>query len=194
MNDPNLPAAAGASPHDLSTQALSAESPRWSHRLANGRTILVRAIAARDAALERTFIERLSPESRRFRFLCQMSTPGDDLIRRLTDIDYVHDVAFVALVHEDNEKKEIGVARYSVSPDGRSCECAVTVADDWRHLGVGTALLRHLVDVARERGMREMYSIDAAENHAMRDFAHSAGFTRNADPQDPTQVIYRLAL
>ena len=44
--------------------------------------------------LERAFIGSLSAQSRRFRFLGQIGCPSDEMIRGLTDIDYVHDVAF----------------------------------------------------------------------------------------------------
>ena len=193
MNDATPSAGASGSLWLPSTTPPS-DSPQWTHRLGNNRIVKVRAICAQDAELERRFIERLSPESRRFRFLGQMSSPSDALIRRLTDIDFVHEVAFVALVHEDNEKKEVGVGRYSAAPDGQSCECAITVAEEWRHIGLGTALLRHLIDVARARGIREMYSIDAADNHAMDELARSMGFVRSTDPQDPTLVAHRLLL
>lgn len=194
MNDVTSQAPQAASDHSLVTTPISAETPRWTHRLRDGTGVLIRALRKEDAALERTFIERLSPASRRFRFLGQIASPSDELIRSLTDIDYVHDVAFVALLHADNEKKEIGVARYGTSADGTRCECAVTVADEWQGRGLGTVLLEHLIDVARERGIREMYSIDAADNHAMRDLADAFGFTRTTDPDDPTLVTHRLRL
>lgn len=156
--------------------------------------MLVRALCKEDAALERAFIARMSPASRRFRFLGQIAAPSDELIRSLTEIDYVHDVAFVALLHADNEKKEIGVARYGTSVDGTNCECAVTVADEWQGRGLGTLLLEHLINVARQRGIREMYSIDTADNYAMRDLADAFGFSRSVDPDDSTLVIHRLRL
>jgi len=68
------------------------------------------------------------------------------------------------------------------------------VAEEWRHKGLGTALMRHLIDVARRRGIRTMISMDAAENLQMRELAAELGFVRKVDPQDPTQVIYRLTL
>jgi len=54
------------------------------------------------AQLERDFIRKLSPESRwmRMRFPGQIGDPSDSLVRRLTDLDYWHDMAFVALARE----------------------------------------------------------------------------------------------
>jgi GNAT superfamily N-acetyltransferase len=172
----------------------SRDAPHWTEKLADGTHVIIRPIRKEDAALERAFIRRLSPESRRLRFLGQMNEASDELVRALTDIDYRRDVAFVALVHRDGEKREIGVARYGTNKDGTVCECAVTVADEWRKRGLGVALMRHLIDVARARGIRSMFSIDEADNAGMRDLARFLGFRRARDPDDATQVIHTLAL
>lgn len=188
------PRAAGTRAKALVTTAPSRDDPRWTATLADGTRILIRPIHKEDAALERAFLKRLSPESRRLRFLGQMSEPSDELIHNLTDIDYRRDMAFVALVHREGEKREIGVARYSTSIDGNTCECAVTVSDDWRNRGLGTLLMRHLIDVARSRGVRSMMSIDEADNTGMRDLAKFFGFARKRDPDDPSLVIHTLKL
>lgn len=183
-----------AAPRALVPAAPSRDAPHWTETLADGTHVIIRPIRKEDAALERAFIRRLSPESRRLRFLGQINEASDELVRSLTDIDYRRDVAFVALVHRDGEKREIGVARYGTNEDGTVCECAVTVADEWRSRGLGVALMRHLIDVARLRGIRSMFSIDEADNAGMRDLAKFLGFKRARDPDDATQVIHTLAL
>jgi GNAT superfamily N-acetyltransferase len=174
--------------------APSRDAPHWTDTLSDGTHVLIRPIHKEDAALERAFIRRLSPESRRLRFLGQINEASDELVRALTDIDYRRDVAFVALVHRDGEKREIGVARYGTNKEGTVCECAVTVADEWRSRGLGVLLMRHLIEVARAHGVRSMFSIDEADNGAMRELAKFLGFRRARDPGDATQVIHTLAL
>ncbi len=166
----------------------------WTEKLRDGTHVLVRPIHKSDAAIERTFIERLSPESRHFRFLGYFKSPSDELVKRLTDIDYQRDMAFIALVHDTGEKKEVGVSRYSVAPDGTSCECAVAVADEWHGRGLGALLMRHLIEVARSRGIKKMRSMDSSDNLGMRDLAAYLGFKRQTDPEDARQVLYTLSL
>ena len=178
----------------LTPAEATADNPHWTETLSDGTHVLIRPIHAADASLEKKFIERLSPASRRYRFLGAIGEPSDELIRRLTRIDYRRDAAFVALVHRDGEKREIGVSRFSLSADGQSCECAVTVADDWQRKGLGVVLMRHLIEVARTRGIRSMVSYDAADNAQMRDLAAFLGFRRAADPDDPRQVVHTLSL
>ncbi|MGA9342658.1 MAG: GNAT family N-acetyltransferase [Rhodanobacteraceae bacterium] len=170
------------------------EAPHWTETLEDGTHIIIRPIHKEDAALDRGFIQSLSAESKRLRFLGQINEPSVELIRQLTDIDYQRDIGFVALIHRNGSKQEIGVARYGTSEDGSVCEFAVTVADEWHHRGVGMVLMKHQIDVAKGRGIRSMISLDAAGNVGMRDLAMSLGFRRRSDPQDPTQVIHSLDL
>ena len=168
--------------------------PRWTETLRDRSSVVIRPVRHEDAAAERAFIEALSPESRRYRFLGQVRHPSIETIERFTDLDYVHDLAFAAVVHDDARDKFVGIARYSTSADGTDCECAVTVLDDWQGKGLGSVLMKHLIEVARSRGIKHMWSLDSAENLAMADLAHFLGFSRRADPDDPTQVVHSLWL
>lgn len=174
--------------------SMGPDHPRWSETLRDGRHVLIRPITPQDHAAERDFIEGLSLEARRFRFLGQVKCPSEALIERLTDIDYVHEVAFVAVVADDSRERIVGVSRYSTDQAGTACECAVTVSDEWQHHGLGTLLMRHLIEVARARGIRRMYSIDSSENVHMTDLARFLGFRTRVDPEDRAQVIHELTL
>jgi GNAT superfamily N-acetyltransferase len=172
----------------------AAPALRWTETLSDGSHVIIRPIRKEDAALERAFIARLSPQSRRMRFLGTIKEPSEELIRSLTDIDYRRDMAFIALVHRDNQTLEIGVSRFSTSDDGSTCECAVTVSDEWHHRGLATLLMRHLIEVARARGIRSMVSYDSPENVEMRELATFLGFEHFSDTEDRSMVIHRLKL
>lgn len=174
--------------------ATSAAVAEWKEKLHDGTTVLIRPITALDAGIEREFIERLSPQSRRYRFLGEIASPGAGLLDRLTHPDLAHEAAFVALLADGAHKREIGVARFSADKDERSCECAVAVADEWQGKGLATLLMHHLIEIARQRGYKRMYSIDARDNANMRALAEFLGFQRQADADDPTQVVHSLSL
>jgi len=168
--------------------------PRWSETLHDHSHVLIRPIHPQDSAAERAFIESLSLEARRYRFLGSMGRPSDRLIEQLTDIDYRHEMAFVAVVQEDAHEKIVGVSRYSTDQEGHNCECAVTVADAWQNKGLGTLLMKHLIEVARGNGIQRMYSIDSVENVEMTDLAKHLGFHTRRDPEDVRQVLHELDL
>jgi len=112
--------------------------------------VLVRPVRHPDAAAERTFIEALSPQTSRFCFLGQVRHPSSAMIEKFTDLDYVHDVAFAAVVHDVGKDRFVGVSRYNTTPDGTDCECAVTALDDWQNKGLGVMLMTHLIEVVQE--------------------------------------------
>jgi GNAT superfamily N-acetyltransferase len=170
------------------------DGSHWIESLADGTRVLIRPLREEDREREEDFIQRLSPDSRRFRFLGGFKQASPQLIDQLMDVDYDQRMAFVALAHDNGKLREVGVSRYSATTEKDQCECAVTVADDWRKRGLGVLLMRHLIDLARRNGYKHMVSFDAADNEAMHDLAGYLGFRRRLDPDDSTQVVHTLDL
>lgn len=166
----------------------------WIQPLKDGGHVLIRPLRAEDREREKAFIMRLSPESRHFRFLCQIKEPGEAMLDQLMTVDQRQHMAYVALAHVDGELQEVGISRYAACAEPGECECAVTVDDKWQHHGLGSLLLGHLIDKARANGYTTMYSIDSAANTAMHQLAHDLGFSTSRDPDDTSQVIHRLSL
>jgi len=162
--------------------------------LQDGTRVLVRPLHPEDHEFERTFIKHLSPRSRRLRFLGDFKEPSPALLDQLMNVDYVHEMAYVALIHENGRLREVGVSRYATSADGRQCECAVTVANGWRQRGLTPLLMRHLIDVARKHGLTGMFTVEDPANDGIRELAGHLGFQCAAEPCDPQLVRYTLSL
>ena len=162
--------------------------------LRDGTRVVIRPIHESDVELERSFIEAMSPASRRFRFLDTMRWPTEALLRQMTTIDNATDAAYVATIVVEGKEREIGVARFSALPDGHDCEFAVAVADEWQMKGLGTLLMQRLIEVARARGISKMHSSDSSDNSSMRKFAQHLHFTHERDPEDATHVLYSVDL
>jgi predicted GNAT family N-acyltransferase len=64
----------------------------------------------------------------------------------------------------------------------------VAVLPAWRGCGVGAELLRHLVDEARGRGLREV--VLNAQTHAM-GFYGRLGFVPSGEPFDEAGIPHR---
>ena len=164
------------------------------HTRIAGEKVTVRSIRMDDLEMERDFIRRLSPAAKHFRFLGGVSELPIKELRRLCDVDGKNSMAFVATVLRNGREAEIGVARYSPADKSTTREMAVTVSDEWQHLGLGTTLVKHLIDHAKLNGVTQLYSIDLADNDAMGALAKDLGMASKRDPDDPHQVIYSLAL
>ena len=178
---------------DIGTGARPTEGA-WVEELHDGTQVTIRALHAHDVELERRFIETLSPESRRYRFLETMTSPSEALLAQLTTLDPLTDVAFLALLGTGSDQREIGVARLSAAPGAPDCEFAVTVTDDWQRKGLGTALMGHLINVARARGLHAMHSSDSSDNDSMRQFAAHLHFQKSQDPDDARLLLYSVKL
>lgn len=164
----------------------------WIEHLQDGTRLRIRPIARRDAELELEFLAHLSPEFRNARFLGLVHDPSPEVARKLTDIDPTNTVAFIALVSHGGKDRQVGAAQFHAAGD--SCDASLTVGGEWRRRGVGSALMRHLIDAARARGIRHMRAYAPVPSGGSDSLASSIGFRRRVDPDDPVAIIYDLPL
>lgn len=136
--------------------------------LDDGRPVLVRAIQPEDKMALRNGFERLSFESVYARFFQRKRELSAQELKDLTEIDFVKKVVIgVGLLPEDN-LIPIGVGRYVVDEaDPTSAEFALTVVDDFQGLGVGSLLLKHLTQIARDSGIEHLHATMLATNEKM---------------------------
>lgn len=160
----------------------------------NGPAITIRPIRLTDADMEAEFVRRLSPRTKHYRFLCGLKELTPKMLKSFCDVDYHHSMAFVATVSQDGVETEIGVSRYAPNANEDVREMAVTVADEWQHQGIGTMLIKRLIEFAKNHGVKVLYSIDLADNTSMRHLANELGMSATRDPEDAHQMIYSLPL
>jgi GNAT superfamily N-acetyltransferase len=171
--------------------SIGPEYPRWSQSLRDRSHVLIRPITIKDQAAEHAFMQGLADRARRFGFLGEADGPGEPMGEASADAG---DVAFAAFTMDDSRERMVGIGRYSTDDSSQHCECTVTVDDEWQGKGLGTVLMRHLIEVARIRGIRRMTSTASAENVQMHDLASHLGFQTRVDPQDHSRVIHALTL
>ena len=152
--------------------------------MSDGMAVTCRPIKPEDADILADFVRNLSPESKYLRFMNTISELPPAMIARLTQIDYDREMAFLATVVDDGKEIEVGAARYSVNPDGESCEFAIVVADAWQKRGLARKLMQVLIETARNRGLAYMTGIFLANNDRMLSFVAGLGFQLSNDPDD----------
>lgn len=157
-------------------------------------TVTIRPITLTDADMEAEFVRQLSPKTRHYRFLGALKELTPKMLKSFCDVDYLHSMAFVATISQDGKEIEIGVSRYAPNSKDDIREMAVTVADEWQHLGIGTLLTEKLIEYARDHGVNTLYSVDLADNTSMHQLADEIGMSVRQDPEDSHQVIYSLAI
>jgi len=158
---------------------LSSTLDAWSETwvLDDGSKVTVRPIRPDDAEIEQAFVRGLSQDSRYSRFMGEVSELSPEMLYRFTHNHYPDDYALIVTAPgPDGKEKEIAVARYIMLPEGKRCEYAIAVADEWQHHGIGHRLMKALMKVAREAGMRYMEGYVLATNQKMLDVVKSLGF------------------
>jgi acetyltransferase len=163
-------------------------------QLSDGAKVLIRPIRPEDRALEQAFVEGLSPSSRYFRFLDTLASLSPKMLTHFTEVDYDRHMALIAVHDHDRVPTQIGVTRYVATESGDSCEFAIVVADQWQHRGVGGILLRTLIDVARQKGLKTMFGDVLASNQTMFTFVARMGFRTEPVSDDPRLRRVTLAL
>lgn len=170
-----------------------AELVEYCH-LTDGTLARIRPICADDFEIEREFVQRLSEETKHFRFMAGLSEAPAALLKRLTAIDYSQEMAFIAVIEEGGNETAIGVARYVVDENRRSCEFAIVVSDAYRRRGVATQLMRSLMQYARKVGMKSMHGEILASNHGMVEFMRYLGFDIVPNSEDFSLVTAEVKL
>jgi len=150
------------------------------YQLTNGASIVIRPIRPEDAVMEKNFIQRLSEHTKYFRFMQALQELTPEMIVRFTQIDYDREMAFVAIAEDGNMPKELGVGRYLMNPDGRSVEFALVVADDCQCLGIGSRIMKTLMQTAKYRGLLFFEAEVLAINAPMLSLVKKLGFSIEA--------------
>ncbi len=119
----------------------------------NGRDVFIRPIREDDGPLLNDLFNKLSPESRYFRFLSSREFLPEALIYQFTHLDYYKNFALAAQIDEEGRRAIIGVGRYGYDYFQKRTDFAIAVRDDWQRLGLGMILLEKLFAIGKEHGI-----------------------------------------
>ena len=136
--------------------------------------------------MEQEFVRNLSAEARYFRFMRTINELSPEMLVSFTQLDYSREMAMIAVLDEGKKRKQIGVARYIINPDGESCEFALTVSDEYHNQGIGSLLMDAMMDAARIHGVKVIEGEVLANNNRMLSLMKELGFSTSKSPDDPS--------
>jgi RimJ/RimL family protein N-acetyltransferase len=163
---------------------LNAAKYSASEVLRNGRQIEIHALRTDDRADLLDAVERTSALSLYRRFFSAKREFSQEEIEFFLNIDFVNHVALVATVEEDNRAVMVGGGRYIIVRPG-AAEVAFAVVDEYQGQGIGGALMRHLVAIAREAGLEELVAEVLPDNLPMRKVFEKSGLRCNMKRDGP---------
>ena len=147
--------------------------------LRDGTEIFFRPIKPTDEPALSEMMYSLSEQSVRTRYMTHtMAFPHRD-IQRITNIDYLQDVAIVGVVPGISNEEIVAIAQYFLDPKTQSAEVAFVVQDEWQRKGMGTFLLDYITQIARQRGVRKFWAKVLPNNEPMLTIFHNSGYKIN---------------
>jgi acetyltransferase len=160
-------------------------------KLKDGSPVTIRPIRPEDEPLLVRFHGTLSEESVYHRYFTQINLDQRVAHERLTRIcfnDYDREIALVV------ERKDpatglleiLAVGRLSKARGLNEGEFSLLVSDRWQRHGLGTELLKRLVQIGREEKLGRISAFMMADNRAMQHVSRKAGFKveHDADKRD----------
>ncbi len=149
----------------------------------NGTPIIIRPIRPEDEPQMVKFHETLSERSVYFRYFHPMRLNqriAHERLVRMCYIDYAREMALIALSKDPQtgEQEILAVGRL-IKLNETDGEFAVVVSDNWHHQGLGTELLRRLVEFARDEKMDRIFGDILPENKGMLAVCEKLGFHRH---------------
>jgi GNAT superfamily N-acetyltransferase len=147
----------------------------------DGRTIAIRAIKPNDKWCLQELFAHLGSLSRYYRFLTPKNVLTETELSYFTELDFIKHVGLIATIVENGVRMIAGIGRYILTPTAPespgivSAEFALTVEDQYHGLGIGTVLIKHLIQIARANGVSQFTALALQENHQMLELAEHLG-------------------
>ena len=150
-------------------------------KLKNGVPVTIRPIRPEDEPLMASFHHCLSERSVYFRYFGPLRIEqrvAHARLSRLCFIDYDREMALVA-EHKNPAtgiSEILGVGRLSKLHGSNEAEFALVVSDQWHNQGLGTQLLRTLVQIGKDEQLLRISAVILPDNREMQHVAKKVGF------------------
>jgi acetyltransferase len=187
---------------DLPTSAIRPYPRQYvgTHTTRSGEPVTIRPIRPEDEPKLVTFHERLSERSVYLRYASLMKLEqrvAHERLARICFIDYDREMALVAeRTDEDGTEQIVGVGRLTQQPGRNEAEFAMLVIDEFQEEGIGTELLRRLVQVGEDEGLDRITADILEQNRAMQRVCEKLDFdiVHSDDPaEDMVKAVKPLS-
>lgn len=140
--------------------------------------ILFRPVTPNDRDCLHAAFNRLSFESRLFRFFIPIAHFSEEMLRYFTEVDQRQHVAWCAIDHSLSDQPLVGTVRFvRRRQNPQIAEMSIEVIDPYQNKGIGTTLFCLLYNIARLQGIHTLIAEVCPANRKFLNFLRRWGIT-----------------
>ena len=161
-------------------------------RLRDGTKVVLRSIKPEDEMMWLEMFRSFSDKSVWNRFFNVIHETPHEFRIRYCDIDYDKEIAIIAEVQEEDEKKMLGVVRFTFYSDMKKGELAFIVVDRWQNRGLGTMMVEHMISILKQKKVETVYSFILPNNYGSIRFLKRLNFAMDYSDSEQVKAVLEL--
>ena len=154
------------------------------------KKIFFRPVKPTDEAIQREFFYSLSDESLYFRFFNRVKSMPHEKVQPMVNIDFREEISIVGLLGEAGDDVMVAIGGFQIDHTDNVAEVAFVVRDDWQRHGIGTFLMKKLVDIAKDHGLDGFKAEVLAHNRKMLNVFHECGYPVSTRFDDGSYAVH----
>ena len=158
-------------------------------KLRDGREILLRPIKPEDEPLWLDMVGHCSKESLYSRFRYFFQWQSHEVATRYCYIDYDREIAIVAEIQENDQRRLVGVGRLIADPDHETVEYAILIIDEYQQKDLGNIITDFCMEIAGKWNLKKIVAQTTTDNKRMISVFKKRGFTIQSDTSDSTVEV-----
>lgn len=145
--------------------------------LRDGESVLLRPLKSTDDALFRDFFYDAGEQTVYHRYMGSKQSYPRLERDRVVNVDYRNNMSIAAIARRSGGAKMVGLGEWQRDPkDPDIAEVAFLIRDEWQQRGLGTRLLRYIINLARNQGIARLCAEVMAENSGMLHLFQRTGY------------------
>jgi acetyltransferase len=162
-------------------------------KLRDGRTVILRPIKPEDEPLWLEMFHNFSQESIHFRLFQTIIEPvAHEFSARYCNIDYDRELAIVAEMEENGQRKMLGVVRLNIDPSEKTGEISFIVADSWQGQGLGSKMVDYVIEICKDKKLETINAVMLPDNFRAIKLFREMGFSIESMDDGTQKAILNL--
>ncbi len=145
--------------------------------------IIVRPVKTTDEPLLKELYYSLDERDRYLRFFEVRKEFTHSKTQHEVNIDYENIFSIAAFVGEISDQEMVGNASYHYNPRNNMAEFDFLIKKEWRGKGIASFLYRHLIIIAKEKGIKGFYGNIHIQNKQTVQIIRKGGYTKITPPK-----------